>query len=78
MISSLIIRQPNPVILQLHLTFLCISLSENFGNKINNDKMINGVSLSQIEDVNLTQLSHYRRIAQVENGTYSRISQLDP
>jgi hypothetical protein len=40
--------------------------------------MINGVSLSQIEGVNLTQLSHYRRIAQVENGTYSRISQLDP
>jgi hypothetical protein len=35
------------------------------GNKIDNDKMINGVSLSEIEGINLTQISHYRRISQI-------------
>lgn len=39
--------------------------------------MINGVELSQLQDVNFTHQNHYRRLTQVEQGQYSRISQLD-
>ena len=40
--------------------------------------MINGVSLSQLDDVNLTKVNHYRRISQVEHSRYTRFSVLDP
>lgn len=36
--------------------------------------MINGVSLSEIESVNRTRLSHCRRVTQIEEGSFTRFS----
>lgn len=39
--------------------------------------MINGLRLSEIHEVSLNHLNHYRRITSVESSDFSRLSHLD-